>query len=334
MLKNHFIFVLDMSGSMHPIRFDVVRALNNQFNEIRNISKAEGQQSRVSLYVFNDRVKRLMFNQPIETVSNFQQTKYTPYGCTALWDAMGQAITDVQQLPESLDPDESIVVMPLTDGENNICDRFDAESIQDLMNVAISTDRWTFAFLVPSKGVRVLQRFGIPLGNIQVWDARNGVKDYEDLTRSALNSFVKSRASGVKATRSFYKVDLSGVDASKLKQQLNDLSTEFLRLSVGDSSVINKFVEHTTGKKYVKGSGFYQLTKPEDVQEYKAIVLQDRNTNALLGGPTVRGVLGLPDYGTIRIHPGNHANYNIFIQSTSVNRKLVPGTSFLLKNTV
>jgi hypothetical protein len=31
----------------------------------------------------------------------------------------------------------------------------------------------------------------------------------------------------------------------------------------------------------------------------------------------------------VKVAPGNHANYNLFVLSTSTNRKLVRGTLFL-----
>jgi hypothetical protein len=46
------------------------------------------------------------------------------------------------------------------------------------------------------------------------------------------------------------------------------------------------------------------------------------------GGDDARQLLGLPD-GDARIQIQNLATYQVFIQSTSVNRKLVRGTNIL-----
>jgi len=40
-------------------------------------------------------------------------------------------------------------------------------------------------------------------------------------------------------------------------------------------------------------------------------------------------LLGLPEVGSVAVNPGDHGNFNIFVQSTSVNRKLVAGTKAL-----
>ena len=88
----------------------------------------------------------------------------------------------------------------------------------------------------------------------------------------------------------------------------------------------------------MRGSGFYQLTKSEKVQEYKGIVIQKLSTNELFGGKggslgdkEVRTLLNLPvGGGTVRVHPAINPEYRIYIQSTSDNRNLMPNTTLLL----
>jgi len=46
-------------------------------------------------------------------------------------------------------------------------------------------------------------------------------------------------------------------------------------------------------------------------------------------GPDARDLIGLPAGGTEKVIPGNHANYDIYIQSTSNNRRLVRGTKLI-----
>jgi hypothetical protein len=55
-------------------------------------------------------------------------------------------------------------------------------------------------------------------------------------------------------------------------------------------------------------------------------VILDKNTNALYGGIQARQLIVNQSF---KIKPGNLANYEIYIKSTSVNRKLIPGTKVL-----
>lgn len=94
---------------------------------------------------------------------------------------------------------------------------------------------------------------------------------------------------------------------------------------------VKQFVEYSLKKPYSLGTSFYQLSKPEKaVQSYKLIVIRDKDTGAVYAGQSARDLLGLPSNGgTVSLNPGNHGHYDIFIQSTSTNRKLVGGTSLL-----
>jgi hypothetical protein len=58
----------------------------------------------------------------------------------------------------------------------------------------------------------------------------------------------------------------------------------------------------------------------------------EKKKGSIWGGYKARELIGLPTDGSLAIvEPGNHANYDIYVQSTSVNRLLVRGTNFLLR---
>lgn len=96
-------------------------------------------------------------------------------------------------------------------------------------------------------------------------------------------------------------------------------------------SEIASFLTLKTKQAYHKGTGFYQLSKSEKaVQDYKIIVARNKSTGAVYGGiKQIRQLLGLPESGTISLRPGDHGDWDLFIQSTSTNRVLMPGTSAL-----
>jgi hypothetical protein len=78
---------------------------------------------------------------------------------------------------------------------------------------------------------------------------------------------------------------------------------------------------------YLKGAAFYQLTKTEGRVSYtKQILVRDRQTGKFFAGKEARQMIGLPTDRNARLHPGDHKNFDLFIQSESVNRKLVGGT--------
>jgi hypothetical protein len=110
----------------------------------------------------------------------------------------------------------------------------------------------------------------------------------------------------------------------------------FVVFKVTKDMDIREFVKFKR-KTFRKGCGFYQFTKPVKVQDHKEIILLEEETGDLFGGKESRKILGLPTYGTIDVSPTRCAalqdgRFTAFVQSTSVNRKLIGGTKFLYES--
>lgn len=98
---------------------------------------------------------------------------------------------------------------------------------------------------------------------------------------------------------------------------------------------IRHFIERQ-GIMFKPGRGFYELVKPVEVQQYKEILLVNRRTGDIYNGPQVRVILGLSPQTDVkrggpieRLKPVSLETYKVFIQSTSFNRKLIPGTDLM-----
>lgn len=104
----------------------------------------------------------------------------------------------------------------------------------------------------------------------------------------------------------------------------------FQVLEVDEDCSIKEFVEEHVGDgAFLPGRGFYEFTKPEEVQGHKEIVLQEVTSGDMFTGKKARDILGLPEHGDVKISPKKIGPYRAFIQSTSYNRKLKSGTRFL-----
>ena len=102
----------------------------------------------------------------------------------------------------------------------------------------------------------------------------------------------------------------------------------FQVLHVDEVTDIKSFVQGT-GATFKKGRGFYQLTKPETVQEMKEIVLVNRRSGDMFTGAEAREFIGLPFGERGKVRPKISEIYDVYVQSTSSNRKLIGGTTFL-----
>lgn len=107
--------------------------------------------------------------------------------------------------------------------------------------------------------------------------------------------------------------------------------TKFQVFSVTDDIGIKEFCD-LMHIQFQKGRGFYEFIKPEIIQPQKEIVLMNRDTGDLFEGEVARRIAGIgTNIERAKIKPGDLPKYRIFIQSTSVNRKLVANQGFLFE---
>jgi hypothetical protein len=156
-----------------------------------------------------------------------------------------------------------------------------------------------------------------------------GVATAAKTDQAAFTQFFKARSAGEKSTRKFY-TDLTNVSTHDVATSMRDISSEVVILPVTQDVAIRPFVEKQLGKPMKKGAGFYPITRIEPIiQDYKRIMIRDKATQAVYEGAAARQMLGLPTSGNIRLAPGDHGQFDLFIQSTSVNRKLKAGTQLI-----
>ena len=104
----------------------------------------------------------------------------------------------------------------------------------------------------------------------------------------------------------------------------------FQVMDVDKDSVIRDFAEEH-GLKFQPGKGYYSWGKAETIQDRKEIIIQDKVSGDMFTGAHARELLDIPlGMGKRKLSPGGRtAKWNVFIQSTSYNRKLIGGTKFL-----
>lgn len=337
-MKTYFGISRDHSGSMRNIARAAARDYNSLIQSIQENSAAEQIDTIVSVVEcgvgVRGTIERVVTNSNVQTLQPINESSYVADGhYTPLFDSVGELIEQLERTPDAKDPDVNFCIMAITDGYDNSSRIWRSklgQKIRELQN----TDRWTFIFRVPRGAARDLENIGIPRGNILEWEQTDrGVAQASQTTGVAMKSFYQATKTGTKATKNFYSTDLTGVTASQIKKTLVDISSQVSIWDVeaaDDAKQIRIFCEEHLRHDMKRGAAFYLLMKPEDeVQDHKQIVIRDKKSGVVYSGVNARQMLGLPYHGTVKVVPGNHGNYDIFIQSTSVNRKLVKGTQVL-----
>ena len=201
----------------------------------------------------------------------------------------------------------------------------------NLIEEKTGTDRWTFTFMVPKGNANTFSRtFRIPLGNIQDWDEKTkaGTEEGFAITAQAYKGFSQAKSRGMKSTKSFYS-DLSDVTVRKARSSLSKITKQVTVITAKNACTIKECILNE-GLEWIKGAAFYQLVKTEKkVQPYKIVAVRVLTSGEIYAGSEARVMLGIDVPDTVRLVPKEHGKFDVFIQSTSINRKIPKGTDVL-----
>lgn len=326
------IFVLDRSGSMSHLMGQARKNLDEQVETLR---AAAGPSDRylLSLIAFDDYIDQTITRQDVTLKGARASSSYpSARGGTKLNDAILEAIALARRIDDGR---QAFLISIVTDGGENASSTGSRDRLAQAIRETVGTGRYTFAYAGPHGSDHYATGIGIATGNVTSWETTVlGTQHLGATMRSSLQSYSTSRSVGVMSSTSFYAqpvVSNAQDFANRLGQQLSKLDPKDFRVErvmETDPIVIQKFCEAKLGG-FQKGKIYYQLTASEKVQDYKKIVIQDTATGAFYAGwDAAAKLLGIPKFsGTVRIRPGKLGEFKVFVQSTSVNRKLRPGTA-------
>jgi hypothetical protein len=327
---NHVAFVVDASLSMTRLTDQVIKVGDELVQFLAKISTEKDQETRITLYTFNDFVHNVTYDKDALRLPSLKDV-YRADGNTALRDATFQAVTDLEKTAQ-LYGDHAFLVYVITDGEENRSYNVSTKNLRDKLNDL--PDNWTLGVLVPDeRGRSYAESCGFPRENITVWETSSTglAKASDDILRSVTH-YYDQRAVGVRGTKSLFSTDPDTLNKSTIKDaQLKPIpkgAYESFDVRDDDYLTIRDFVE-SKAYNYVTGCAFYQLTKTETIQPQKEIIVRNKKSGRYYSGPEARNLLGLPDV-SVRVKPDFNPEFQVFVQSTSVNRRLVPGTKLLV----
>jgi uncharacterized protein YegL len=163
MATTHVAIVLDRSGSMAPIAAETVTVINEQLEKLGN----EKLTDKVTLVTFSTTVDAPHL---LNTSDRFSAEDFKPAGWTALYDAIGETITNLQTL-EQTDPDTAFLVIIITDGAENMSKNFNQTRLAGLIKELQDSKKWTFVYLGTKADLfTVEQTLNIPFGNVETFD--------------------------------------------------------------------------------------------------------------------------------------------------------------------
>jgi len=154
------ICVMDKSGSMDSIKESVISGYNKFLKDQKEVpGKAD-----MTLVLFNHTYELVYKDEDIQNVPELDESTYRPNGTTALLDAVGRTIDDIDKEVESLSkskiPNKYIMAI-ITDGEENASRDYKHERINKIINDK-KKEGWEILFLAANQdAIKVGTSIGI-----------------------------------------------------------------------------------------------------------------------------------------------------------------------------
>jgi len=145
------IFVLDKSASMSTKREQAV----SSFDEFVLDQKNQKGECSMTLVMFDTNYGVILVNEPIEKVKPLEEIGYAPGGNTALIDSVARAINEAgdvfARMKEGERPDNVVLVI-LTDGEENSSKEVTNQELQQLIDHQVDKYDWKIVYLHQGAG--------------------------------------------------------------------------------------------------------------------------------------------------------------------------------------
>ncbi len=176
------VFILDASGSMAGKVEDTIGGFNSM---IEKQKREKDGKCLVSTVIFNNYSTVLHDRVPLEEVKPITEKEYYTSGCTALLDAIGDAIHhigNVHKYAREEDVPACTMFVITTDGMENASRHYTITKVRKMIETEKSTYNWQFLFLASDlSAIETAENIGI---------AKEFHALYHDTARGRRNNFM------------------------------------------------------------------------------------------------------------------------------------------------
>lgn len=197
----HISFLLDRSGSMGPIRNDVIGGFNNFLHEQQ---KRPGT-CRMTVVQFDSQApfEILADAADVKALAPLDAARYQPRGGTPLLDAIGALIEHAERRARGRDEDAVIVVF--TDGHENQSQKWTRAALFERIE-GLKARGWAFVFLGANQdSYGEAGRLGFAEGSTSNWVPGSSGAAFAQISRSVGAFRSKSRLARHRQVEDFFE---------------------------------------------------------------------------------------------------------------------------------
>lgn len=159
MPKTHITVCLDRSGSMGPLVQETISGFNAWLKDAQQSFK--DQEATISVLLFDNQMQWWVKDTPLDSLADLTRKTYTIRGYTALRDAFGNAVTNLNA--KRVRGDRCLLVV-MTDGQENASREFSPSALQVLIKKFESKNREIVFMGANIDAVTTGRDFGISRG--------------------------------------------------------------------------------------------------------------------------------------------------------------------------
>lgn len=155
------VFIIDRSGSMAGLETDTIGGFNSMIKK----QKSEEGKCYVSTVLFDDRSEVIHDRVDVNDVEPITEKEYYVRGCTALIDAMGDAIhhiANIHKYARKEDVPEHTMFVITTDGAENASHKYSSDDVKKMVEKEKEEYGWEFIFIGANiDSVETAKHYGI-----------------------------------------------------------------------------------------------------------------------------------------------------------------------------
>ena len=155
------VFILDRSGSMAGLESDTIGGFNGMIEK----QKKQDGLCYVSTVLFANDSQVIHDRVSLQEIPPMTDRDYTVGGCTALIDAIGDAIRHISSIHKYARPEDvpaNTVFVITTDGMENASRKYSADQVRRMIEEKKEQKGWEFLFIGANiDAVQTAKRFGI-----------------------------------------------------------------------------------------------------------------------------------------------------------------------------
>lgn len=192
-MKTEIMFLLDNTGSMFPVREQVVEGFNGYIDGLKDTK------IKFTMQTFNSIETKTLYNrEDVDAIKKMKLEDYKPNGATPLYDALFRIV----KVGEKSKLKKKLVVI-LTDGYENASRMHSYDDVVNLIKER-TDEGWTFIYLGADQDAWAVARdLGLSQGNVFAYNSADTLSTYRTLA-SKTAVFTQS---GVTQTANFFEQD-------------------------------------------------------------------------------------------------------------------------------